>query len=219
MGIISKIANYLRRSVEREEEIEEPSGGFLSHRIREKALDLTEKGEKLLDVGAGEGLLLKDIEDKGPKILYAIDFKWEFLQKAVNRLKGKRILFILGDGRNLPFRDGIFNEVTLLNLFMNIPDIEIVAAILKESFRVCRVNGKVIFDYRNLMNPWIMLSYKTVSLHDPDIGWPLKAFKRKEIRDVLHSMNISDVIYHSIPSFWKINSPAYLVEAYKRVKP
>lgn len=77
---------------------------------------------------------------------------------------------------------------------------EIVSAILREAFRVCKINGRVIFDYRNIMNPWIFLSYKTVFLHDPDIKVPLRAFTRRQIRYVLQSISIKEVIYHPLRS-------------------
>lgn len=214
MRLIAKISNYLRGSIEKEE-AEEYSGGFLCHKVREKTASLIKEDGRLLDVGAGEGLLLRALQGKNSKLIYAIDFDPGLLRKAIERFSDKRTSFILGDGRYLPFKDEVFDEVTMLNLFMNIPDINIVSSILKEAFRVCSIGGRVIFDYRNLMNPWIFLSYKTVFLHDPDIKVPLRAFRKKEIRSLLDSIGIRDIIYHPLLEWWRVNSPIYLVEAYK----
>lgn len=215
MRLIAKIANYLRGLIEKEE-AEEYSGGFLCHKVREKTASLIKEDGKLLDVGAGEGLFLRALQGEDSKLIYAIDFDSGLLRKAIERFRDKRTSFIRGDGRYLPFRDEVFDEVTLLNLLMNIPDINTVSLILKEAFRVCSIGGRVIFDYRNTMNPWIFLSYKTVFLHDPDIKVPLRAFTKREVRHLLQSIGIRDAVYHPIPEWWRVNSPVYLVEACKR---
>lgn len=56
MSIAAAIANILRRLVENKEEMDEPSGGFLPFRVRQKAISLVGKKGRLLDIGCGEGL-------------------------------------------------------------------------------------------------------------------------------------------------------------------
>ena len=217
MKKIANIANYLRNIIEKKDEIQEPSGGFLSHRIRQKAVSLIKDNGRLLDVGAGEGLLLKIFETDMSKWFYCIDIERVWLEQAAERCPNKKkSLFILGDGRHLPFGDDIFDEVTILNLFMNIPDRKVVASFIQDALRVCNKHGKVIFDYRSILNPWIFTLYKTVRLHDPDIKLPLRAFTRGAIKGVLRSLGIQKgVAYHPIPSWWKVNPPVYLVEIKK----
>jgi ubiquinone/menaquinone biosynthesis C-methylase UbiE len=215
--IIANIAGYLRGFIEKKDEVKEPSGGFLSHRIREKAVFLIGDHRRLLDVGVGEGLLLKDFESD-TRWFYGIDREREWLEQASKRcFNRKRSLFIRGDGRYLPFKDNVFDAVTILNLFMNIPEGAIVASIIHESLRVCKDRGVLIFDFRNMMNPWIFTLYKTVKLHDPDIQLPLRAFTRGEIKGVLGSVGVySGVFYYPVPSWWRINPPVYVVEIEKR---
>jgi ubiquinone/menaquinone biosynthesis C-methylase UbiE len=217
MRLIANIANKLRNVIEKKDEIMEPSGGFLSYRIREKAVSLIESDGRLLDIGAGEGLLLKIFESDTSKKFYGIDLDKGWLKRASERCPNKkRSLFILGDGRYLPFKSDVFDEVTILNLFMNIPSKKVVLSFLQESLRVCNDQGKVIFDYRNIMNPWVFTSYKTVRLHDPDIKLPLRAFTRREIKGILRSLGIRrGIAYYPIPKWWKINSPAYVVKIQK----
>ena len=216
MKIIANIAGYLRNFIEKKNEVEEPSGGFLSHRIRQKAVFLIGDDRRLLDVGVGEGLLLKDFESD-TRWFYGIDREWAWLEQASKRSSNrKRSLFIRGDGRYLPFKDNVFDAVTVLNLFMNIPEIKIVASFIHESLRVCKDRGSLIFDFRNMMNPWVFILYKTVKLHDPDIQLPLRAFTRGEIQDALGSVGVHNgVIYYPVPSWWKINPPVYVVEIKK----
>jgi ubiquinone/menaquinone biosynthesis C-methylase UbiE len=214
---ISNIAQYLRNLIEKKDEIQDPSGGFLSHRIRQKAVSRIKEQGRLLDIGSGEGLLLKNFESDTSKWFYCIDLEKGWLKQASERCPNKkRSLFILGDGRYLPFKNDVFEEVTILNLFMNIPSKKVVLSFLQESLRACNDQGKVIFDYRNIMNPWIFTSYKTVRLHDPDIKLPLRAFTRGEIKGILRSLGIRrDVVYYPIPRWWKINPPVYVVEIQK----
>src|SRR4030042_1371614 len=218
MRIIANIALHLRSMIEKKDEFREPSGGFLSHRIRQKTIVLIKNYGRLLDIGAGEGLLLKAFGSSASKWVYCIDHEKVWLEQAAGRCAdSKRSLFIVGDGRHLPFDDDIFDEVTLLNLFMNIPDRRVVASLLKDALRVCKNHGKIIFDYKTILNPWVFALYKTVRLHDPDIKLPLRAFTRSEIKGVLRSLGIQkDVVYHPIPSWWKIDPPVYVVEIKKK---
>jgi ubiquinone/menaquinone biosynthesis C-methylase UbiE len=217
MRIIANIVNYLRSLIEKKDEVKEPSGGFLSYRIRQKGISLIGDEGRLLDVGAGEGLLLKIFASDSKQWFYGIDLDSEWLQQAAERCPNKeRSLFILSDARYLPFKNGVFDAVTILNVFMNIPEREIVTSFIQESLRVCKEQGTIIFDFRNIMNPWIFTLYKTVQLHDPDMTLPLRAFTKGEIKGILRSVGVqSGVFYYSIPTWWKINPPVYVVEIMK----
>jgi ubiquinone/menaquinone biosynthesis C-methylase UbiE len=164
--------------------------------------------------------LLKAIGSKTVKWFYCIDLDKKKLKQSAARWPNKaRTLFVFGDGLHLPFKDNVFDEVTLLNIFLNITDAHVIAALLREALRVSHATGKVIFDYRNRRNLMIFLSYKTVSFHDPELELPLRGFSRGELEGILQSLNISgDILYYSIPSWWKVNPPACLVEIQKRAE-
>lgn len=218
MNPISFFTNKLRNIIEKKDEIKEPSGGFLPYRVRQKTVSLLKNHGKILDVGAGEGLLLKAIGVKTAKWFYCIDLDRKKWQRSAARWPNKgRTLFITADGLYLPFKDNVFDEVTLLNIFLNITDEHVIAALLQEALRVSLPNGKVIFDYRNRKNPMIFLSYKTVSFHDPELTLPLRGFSRSELKRILQPLRLSgDIVYYPIPSWWKVNPPAYLIEIRKR---
>ncbi len=218
MKRIANIANYLRALIEKKDEFQEPSGGFLPYRVRQRAVSLMTSKGRLLDVGAGEGLLLKALGPQTEKLFYGIDLDKKRLVQSVARSTNKdKTLFIYGDGLSLPFQDSAFDEVTLLNIFLNILDEVIITSFIQEALRVCKTNGKVIFDYRNKRNPLLLLSYKTVSLHDPELKMPLRGFERGELQKMLRSGGIRGKIsYYPIPSWWKVNPPAYLVEIQKK---
>ena len=217
MNLISYLINHLRNIIEKKDEIIEPSGGFLPYRVRRKAVTLLKKHGRLLDVGAGEGLLLRTIGGKTAKWFYCIDLDRKRLQQSAARWPNKeKTLFISGDGLHLPFKESVFDEVTLLNIVLNITDEQVIETLLREALRVSHATGKVIFDYRNKVNPMIFLSYKTVSIHDPELKLPLRGFSRRELKSILQSLSLSgDIVYYPIPSWWKVNPPAYLVEIQK----
>jgi ubiquinone/menaquinone biosynthesis C-methylase UbiE len=220
MNPIGFLINKLRNIIEKKDEIREPSGGFLPYRVRRKAVSLLKSHGKLLDVGAGEGLLLKAIGSPTAKWFYCIDLDRKRLEQSAARWPHKeRTLFVFGDGLHLPFKNNVFDEVTLLNIFLNISDDSVIASLLREALRVCATTGKVIFDYRNRINPMIFLSYRTVFIHDPELKLPLRGLSRGELQGVLQALGISGgVLYYPIPSWWKVNPPAYLVEIQKRAK-
>lgn len=212
MGLIAKAVNYLRRLVENKEEREDPSSGFLPFRIRIKAVSLINKNGRLLDIGCGEGLLLKRIPEYYNKKLYGLD-PWELvIRKAKERVSAS---FFIGNGDKLPFRDEAFDEITILNLFYNLPHINNMGLILKEALRVCKKDGKVIFDYRNKRNPFIWFGYRTIKIHDPNIKIPVNSYTRQEVKMLLQNVVVGRVNYYPIPSWWRVNPPVYLIEVYK----
>jgi ubiquinone/menaquinone biosynthesis C-methylase UbiE len=218
MKLIASFANYIRSIIEKRDEFQEPSGGFLPYRVRQKTVSLMTRKGRILDVGAGEGLLLQALGSQTEKLFYGIDLDKKRMMRAEARKPNKeRTLFIYGDGLSLPFQDGVFDEVTLLNIFLNISDEAVIVSLLQEALRVCKSSGKVFFDYRNNKNPFIVLSYKTVFLHDPDLKIPLRGFKRGKLRRILLMQGIQEAVtYHPIPAWWKVLPPAYLVEIHKK---
>jgi ubiquinone/menaquinone biosynthesis C-methylase UbiE len=220
MNPIGFVINKLRNVIEKKDEIKEPSGGFLPYRVRQKTVSLLKNHGRLLDVGAGEGLLLKTIGPKTAKWFYCIDLDMNRLKQSSARWPNKaQTLFVFGDGLHLPFKDNVFDEVTLLNIFLNVSDEHVIAALLREALRVSHATGKVIFDYRNRRNLMIFLSYKTVTIHDPELELPLRGFSRGELEGILQSLSLGGgIVYYPIPSWWKVNPPAYLVEIQKRAE-
>ena len=212
MSLLADIAHSIRRLIEDQEEEGEYSGGFLPYRIRLKAVSLVSENGSLLDIGCGEGLFLRRIPEIYHKKLFGLD-PWEIL---IRRAQEKvSVPLFIGNGNALPFKKDTFNEITILNLFPNLIHFHHMIPILKEALRVCKKGGKVIFDYRNKKNPLIWLGYKTVKIHDPDIKVPLHAYPRRQVKRLLQTVGAEGVHYHPIPSWWRIDSPAYVVEIRK----
>ncbi|MHA1264239.1 MAG: class I SAM-dependent methyltransferase [Candidatus Helarchaeota archaeon] len=80
------------------------------------------KGEILLDVGCGTGLLIKLLCNWG-NIIYGVDFSKKTLKKAQEKLVlMENCYLICGDAENLPFKANSFDKVFAITLFQNLSD-------------------------------------------------------------------------------------------------
>jgi len=108
----------------------------------EIAFNLLEPGQKILDIGCGDGQFLALVKDKFNE-LYGIDISPLAIEKARNYCLqmgvGERLKLILWDVENgLPFEDSIFDAVTCLAVLEHVfyPP-----SLLKEISRVLKVGG------------------------------------------------------------------------------
>jgi len=169
--VLKKIYYWFRSKTSKPEERGEASSGIWQDRVRETAFNLCnmEKG-RILEVGCGEGLFLKRIIDKKPALKpVGIDISIEQLSRARDRLKESNASILASDATRLPFKDAIFDMVICVNVFMNMPEDELMDRTLDEIKRVCAKSGRIIFDIRNKSSILIRLKYKLVGLYDATI--------------------------------------------------
>jgi len=94
------------------------------------------KDLRILDIGCGTGALTKAIEEFGD--VSRLDIESKALEFC--RIKGAERL-IQGDGNHLPFKDNLFDLVTVFNIIEHVnQDIDLI----KEVNRVCRDKGRII---------------------------------------------------------------------------
>ena len=76
-------------------------------------------GEKLLDIGYGNGYLLQKLYQKAKAELYGIDISEDMKMQAENRCKNAksdgRLFLRVGDCCDLPYDDEMFSAVTSVN--------------------------------------------------------------------------------------------------------
>jgi len=75
-----------------------------------------EKG-KVLDIGTGNGIIPIKMYKKNSNLeIYGIDISPEMIKKAYEKLRRynleDKIIFLAGDGKNLPFKDNFFDLIT-----------------------------------------------------------------------------------------------------------
>ncbi len=97
-----------------------------------KALEMIEKGQKVLDIGCGDGLLLSALAKKGVTG-FGVDVSEEGARKC--REKGLDVSVVDISADNLPFKDGSFDAVIMLDVLEHVYAPE---ELLKEAVRVSK---------------------------------------------------------------------------------
>jgi demethylmenaquinone methyltransferase/2-methoxy-6-polyprenyl-1,4-benzoquinol methylase len=95
-------------------------------------------GDRVLDLAAGTGASSMPFHSAGANVV-ACDFSQGML--AVGRREHPQLDLVAGDALRLPFRDGVFDAVTISFGLRNVADID---AALRELARVTRTHGRLV---------------------------------------------------------------------------
>lgn len=173
------------------------SSGYIPPRVRQATKNLILKKVpriNLLEVGCGEGLFLESLAQDCPKLnIVGIDNFSENLNEARMRKHKaglENVSIIMADARALSLKDNYFDTVVCINMFYNLSSKEEIARVIKEMIRVCKREGRIIFDLRNKLNPLIYLGYKFKTFYD-STSIPVKAYSLKEISRLLKEQSLS----------------------------
>jgi ubiquinone/menaquinone biosynthesis C-methylase UbiE len=90
----------------------------------------------VLSLGCGTGRFME-------RCTHGVDVSGEMLKAARAKFPGK--IFVLADGRSLPFADGTFEAVVCLHVFMHLT-LEDAGRLAAEAARVLRPGGVFVFD-------------------------------------------------------------------------
>ncbi len=116
---------------------------------------LVGKAERILEVGTGEGQVLRQLSRTAPRgLLVGVDPTPEQLRLAAERAQGER--YVRAEAGALPFRDACFDTVVACLVFEHVTDLE---GALAEVARVLEAGGGFIF----LLNHPLFQT--------PDSGW------------------------------------------------
>lgn len=99
--------------------------------------------ERVLDIGCGPGDLIRQmgLEHAGWGLLAGLDFSPGMIAKAVARVDGQAIVYLVGDAQTLPFPGGSFDVAMARHMLYHVPDIP--QAIAKAA-RVLRPGGQFL---------------------------------------------------------------------------
>lgn len=102
-------------------------------------------GDKVLDIGTGQGDFLKTLLENLNKyeIAFGYDISKKSLEAAKINLKDQNVNFILGDGKQLPFLDNEFDLITISNSLHHFDNID---NMISEAIRVLKVNGILLIN-------------------------------------------------------------------------
>jgi SAM-dependent methyltransferase len=99
------------------------------------ALELDPR-DRLLEIGCGGGLLLRDARATGAAVT-GLDHSEEMVRLAQERAPGAEV--VVGDAEALPFPDGAFTAVAMSIVFLFLPD---PMTVLRECHRVLTPGGR-----------------------------------------------------------------------------
>ena len=214
---------FHREISKKPEERDEPSGGWWHNRVRREAVNLCQKCKgSLLEVGCGEGLFITRLAVLNPQLeITGIDSNRKKLLNTEKRCEEKQlknVMLIYGNAVNLPFEDEQFETIVCINTFFNMESIDIANDVLTQMVRVCRRKGRVIFDFRNSLNPFLRLKYKLAPYYDPTVKedrLPLNTYNPKHIETILRELNLAVVnkVFIGFPK--NVLSPIIIIDAKK----
>jgi methionine biosynthesis protein MetW len=114
------------------------------HRI-DAVVELTESGNKILDIGVGNGDLLLKASKKAFTKLYGIDVSNQNIKKTKNNIKAN--LSVQNIDIKTSFKSNSFDVVTLVAVLEHVFNVNFV---LKEVNRILKKGGKIIIEVPNL---------------------------------------------------------------------
>ena len=221
MNMIERAYYIFHRAVSHPRSRGTNSAGFWQNTVRNKALELCRlRCGRLLEIGCGEGIFLLELSLANPGLdLVGIDNDPAVIQAGRRRIaagQAKNITLVCGEGDNAAFGDGSFDTVVCINVFLNI-DRGLIKRILAQMHRLCKPHGRIIFDFRNRLNPLLVLKYRLAPYYDKTLaGKQLNAFLPKDIFSALQEAGFSVAQQYRLGSLIKPLAPLVIVEAEKQ---
>ena len=220
--MIRELYYWFHEKMSSPEERGEYSSGHWQQMVRAEALGLCTCDEgSILEVGCGEGLFLTKLARERRNLdIHGVDIWEDILDKARNRLEKDNITHVKlhhCDASSLVFGNDFFDAVICINVFFNLPSERIFCRSLREISRVCKSGGKVVFDIRNSMNPFLWVKYKLAKYYDETVkDLPLKTYRLEKVTLLLeqHNLEIINKKYIGFPR--SAFAPVIIIEARKR---
>lgn len=177
-----------------------------------KTAEGIKKGQKVLDVGCGNGVLY-DVLVKKSIDYTGVDLSSHLLKTAQKRLQkyGGKIKLLKGNIIGLPLRDKAFDWVLALAVLHHIPSKELQKKSAQEIYRVLKPRGRAVVSVWNLYTDYARNKFNLDDLVKPE-GWeendlltPWRAtpkktiqrylyrFDKKELRDLFKSAGFKKI--------------------------
>ncbi len=136
-------------------------------------------GERILDLGSGNGWLAEDCARRGLPVPVAVDIGVRNLVELRTR-HGNRVLCVAADATMLPFRDGSFERIIASEVLEHVNE---PPALLREAWRCLRGEGRLVVStpYRERLRYALCIHCNQVTplnahLHSFDEEAHLRAF-------------------------------------------
>lgn len=163
----------------------------------EQLTKYTQEGERILDLGCGNGRLLELFEDR--KINYTgVDNSEKLIDIA--KEKHPEYSFQTADALNLPFPDSYFDKIYSIAVFHHIPSKELRMRFLKEAKRVLKPGGFLF------LTVWKPYSLKGIYLKTKFAILKLLGFVKLDFRDILEPWGKKTIRYYHFFNRKELNS-------------
>lgn len=221
--MLKKIYSWLyRKSASVSSEAEYSSGPW-QNAIRKEALNLCgDIGDgRAIEIGCGRGYFLTELASRNRSAeVWGIDFDRTELAAAKRSAEESGLTnmhFALQDATKLSLEGESFDIVICINVLLNLSSLDAVMVCLKNAKRICKKSGRIIFDYRNSLNPLITIKYKLSPYYDPTVEHlNLKAYTPLQIGQVLKDLEIDIVNTKYVGFSMPLLAPVIIIEARKR---
>lgn len=213
---------FYRKSASVGSEADHSSGPW-QNAIRQNVLDICGDigGLRAVEVGCGRGYFLAELAAKNPSAeVWGVDFSGVELAAARRRAEERGLSNMHleeQEATRLSLGDSSFDIVICINLLICLPSLDAARSCLENACRVCKPGGRIVFDYRNVLNPLIPLKYKLAPLYDPTVKHHnLRAYAPSEIRKILKELNMEILSERFLGFPVKAIAPVVIIEAGKR---
>lgn len=154
------------------------------------------KTDELLEVGCGNGLLIKRLKNR-VKSVTGVDFSKEMLES----IEDSSIKTYKAEANALPFPDDYFDKVVCHSVFHYFPDTEYAKKSIFEMVRVCRPNGKILIS--DILNGYLKEVYFTSAKRKLCIKEKIKNIIRQYYSLIKHKKHINTYPLFIEPIFFK----------------
>lgn len=124
--------------------------------ILKNFINYLKEGDKILDIGCGNGRLYELLKDKQIEYI-GIDNSQKLIEIAKKRFQVPssklQVKFLVTDALDLPFKENEFDAVFMIAVLPHIPLKELQIKVLKEAWRVLKIDGYFFITCWNFLQP------------------------------------------------------------------
>lgn len=175
------------------------SSRFVPSKLKIKQIRKLKKGEKLLDLGCGNGLIVTEALKKGVHYI-GIDISSVFIKVAKKKYPG--VDFQVGDAtKKLKFKNNSFDKVFSFAVMHHVPSEKLRLKFLQEIYRVLKNGGEAVIINWNLLNDWPRKRYGIEEqIKNPNVGLGTNDFlvgwcatPGKNVKRYIHSFSANEL--------------------------